>query len=173
VASLSYSNAINPTPSVSFTWDSTFRRPTAVNDGSGTNSFSYVPYGSVGGEKVSSMTTPLAQISYSYDSLGRLTGRQIGSNSETLAYDALGRLTADTNPLGSFAYGYVEATARLASLTMPGGIKSTYSYYGNTGSSGNEDQRLSGIVNTIGTATASEFGYQYDVVGNIGVLPES
>ena len=164
VASVSYANAVSPTPSLSYSWDTNYPRITAIGDGSGTTSFSYAPFGSVGGGKPSGITTPLATLSYGYDALGRVTTRSVNgsSNTETIAYDALGRVTNVVNPLGSFGYNYADATPRLSSLTMPGGLQSSYTYYGTSG-----DERLSQIQNLSGSNVVSSFGYQYDTVGNI------
>ena len=79
-------------------------------------------------------------------------------------YDALGRLTEETNPLGTFGYGYDGPTGRLASATYPNGQTTAYSYFGNT-----DDRRLQTIHHkTPGATTLSKFDYTYDVVGNIG-----
>ena len=48
-ASVRYANAINPTPSVSYSWDATYRRITSISDGSGSTAFTYAPFGSLGG----------------------------------------------------------------------------------------------------------------------------
>ncbi len=65
--------------------------------------------------------------------------------------------------LGTFTYGYVGATGRLASVTYPNGQTSSYAYYDNVG-----DLRLQTIHHQRpGGATLSRFDYTYDVVGNI------
>lgn len=49
-------------------------------------------------------------ISYSYDQFGRLVNHMIdGGNSNTkLSYDVIDRVTSQTNPLGTFAFQYVD-----------------------------------------------------------------
>lgn len=173
LAQTTYAGAKNTTPSVSMTWDSNYCRPTAVTDGTGTTTIAYYPYGSLGGGEISTISAPLTNsaISFTYDQLGRVVQRQINgsANSQTVSYDPLGRITNMVNALGAFTNSYVDTTTRIASLTMPitGGGLQSFTYYGNTGSAGNQDQRLSEIKNTVGSSVISQFDYQYDVVGNI------
>jgi RHS repeat-associated protein len=104
-------------------------------------------------------------IEYGYDELGRATTRQIGSaaNTQTQAFDAQGRLTTLTNPLGSFSYTYEGTTGRPASLTYPNGQQTAWAYYDNL-----NDRRLREIHNKRpGGATLSRFEYTYDKAGNI------
>jgi RHS repeat-associated protein len=100
-----------------------------------------------------------------YDELGRLTQRQIGTpaNTQTQTIDSLGRLITLNNPLGAFAYTYEGLTGRPTSLTYPSGQQTTYAYFDNLG-----DRRLREIHNKRpGGATLSKFNYTYDVAGNI------
>jgi RHS repeat-associated protein len=100
-----------------------------------------------------------------YDELGRVTSRQIGSsaNTQTQAFDNLGRLTTLTNPLGAFVYTYEGVTGRPSSVSYPNGQQTTYAYLDNLG-----DHRLQEIHNRRpGGATLSKFNYTYDVAGNI------
>ena len=110
---------------------------------------------------------PLANdtITYGYDELGRLGSRQIGGSArtETQAFDALGRLTTLTNPLGNFSYIYDGVTRRPLSVTYPNGQQTSYGYLGNAG-----DHRLQEIWNKKPDgSTLSKFDYTYDAVGNI------
>lgn len=52
---------------------------------------------------------------------GRVLNRSIdgANNSATAAYDALGRVTGVSNPLGTFTYAYVNATGRLDHVIYP------------------------------------------------------
>ena len=67
------------------------------------------------------------------------------------------------NVLGTFGYGYVGNSGRVATTTYPNGQTSTYAYYMHTG-----DDRLQTIHHKYANAaTLSKFDYTYDVVGNI------
>ena len=136
-------------------------------DGTGTTSYSYHAAGQPGAGQVAGVDGPLANdtITYGYDELGRVTTRAINgsANPVTWAFDALGRVTTETNLLGTFAYTYDGATARLATVTYPNGQTSTYSYLAAT-----QERRLQTIHHLYpSTATLSKFDYAYDAVGNI------
>jgi len=95
--------------------------------------------------------------------LSRVASRDINGTAQTLTFDAIGRATGVANALGSFTYGYVGNSGRLASLAAPNGQTSTYSYFGHTG-----DDRLQTILHArADTTTISQFDYTYDTVGNI------
>jgi RHS repeat-associated protein len=124
-----------------------------------------VTSGQLGAGQLSTIDGPLANdtISYTYDQLGRVAGRSINSVAQSLTYDAIGRTTNVTNALGSFTYGYVGNSSRLASVTYTNGQTSTYSYFGHAG-----DDRLRTILNQrFDTTSISRFDYTYDAVGNI------
>jgi RHS repeat-associated protein len=169
---ISYTEAAGtaPTPDVSFTYDPVYGRPSTAIDGTGTTTYTYHPVASpptLGAGKLLSVDGPLDNdtITYGYDELGRIVSRQIGGPSriETHAFDALGRLTTLTNPLGAFTYIYDGVTGRPTSVTYPNGQQTTYAYLDNLG-----DHRLQEIHNTKpGGATLSKFNYTYDAVGNI------
>ena len=136
-------------------------------DGTGTTVYSYYPVnGQLGAGKLQSVAGPLANsaIAYTYDQLGRIVGRSINgaANQMSMIYDALGRVTSQTNGLGAFSTGYVNQTARPASLTYPNGQSTIYSYFNNLG-----DQRLQEIKNLNGLTVLSQFDYAYDAEGQI------
>ena len=153
-----------------------------MQNGWGTYTYSYNPYitdpygtPTTGAGMVSSITNNVianSAISYSYDVLGRTTNRSINgsSNSITWAYDAMSRITSETNALGSFGYSYVDnqsgsskGTLRLASISYPNGQATNFTWYGNTG-----DQRLQGISNLAPSSVPrSQFNYGYDSAGEI------
>ncbi|MDP3510578.1 MAG: RHS repeat-associated core domain-containing protein [Candidatus Melainabacteria bacterium] len=114
-----------------------------------------------------------SDITFVYDSLGRTTNQSVNgaANSDTLTFDAMSRVTAESNALGNFAYAYVDDTAgsskgssRLASVTYPNSQVTKYSWYPNTG-----DERLQQIANlkTSSGPTISQFGYRYNPAGEI------
>ncbi len=172
VSGISYTLGANtaPTPNVSFTYDTVYNRVSTVVDGTGTTTYAYHPVTappSLGAGKLASVDGPLTDdtIEYSYDELGRVVSRQIGSsaNTQTQAFDTLGRLTTLTNPLGAFTYTYDGNTGRPTSLLYPNGQQTTWSYYDNVG-----DHRLRELHNKRpGGATLSRFEYTYDKAGNI------
>jgi RHS repeat-associated protein len=162
-----YTNAAIATPSVSFTYDTTYSRVATMVDGTGTTTYSYYPTtnGQFGAGRLSTVDGPLANdtIAYGYDELGRVTSRAINSVTETMTYDALGRATGQTNVLGSFGYTHVGNTSRLAGVTYPNGQTTSYNYFGHS-----NDDRLQTIDNKYSNATTlSKFDYTYDAVGNI------
>jgi len=175
------------TSTVNILYDTNYLRMTSVANGWGTVGYEYNayvtdPYGTptTGAGRVQKITNSVlgssADVTCSYDELGRMTNRSINgsANSSTVAYDAMGRVTGITNPLGAFGYNYVDdanalgsgndkGAGRLASMTYPNGQVTNYSYYGNTG-----DQRLKTISNLdSSSAVISKFDYGYDALGQI------
>ncbi|WP_210251425.1 RHS repeat-associated core domain-containing protein [Neorhizobium sp. P12A] len=151
VTGLAYLNAVNPTPSVSFTYDPYFSRVTSMTDGTGTTSYTYNPSFVDGALQRNSecfsppgSATCAHEIDYAYDALSRLATRTIqGSGPETFQYDAIGRVIAHSSDLGGFQTSYLgqtrQPTARQL-LPISSNLKTTWSYLDNT-----NDRRLSGI----------------------------
>jgi RHS repeat-associated protein len=176
VAQVTYINPVNPTPNVSYTYDPVYNRISSMTDGVGSTSYSYYAYsagGTLGANKVASISGPLANtaVSYTYDSLGRVSASSINgaSNSSSTMYDSLGRVTSTSNPLGTFGYEYVDTTNRVSSMQYPNGQVTNYAYYPNSASvPGNDDQRLSQIQNlAAGGGNLSTFNYSYDAAGKL------
>lgn len=179
---LGYQNAVNPTSSVVYSWDPNYKRISNINKADwGAYTYTYNPYIAPGGtattgggmlQLVHNNVIANSDVSYSYDVLGRTTNRSINgaSNSDTWSYDAMSRITGETNVLGSFAYHYVDdtvgsskGTLRLSSINYPNSQVTNFSWYGNTG-----DQRLQQISNLNPSgALLSQFGYSYDPAGQI------
>lgn len=171
-------SGVSATPNVSFGYDPVYNRVTYMADGTGTTTYSYAPItGTVttGAGRLSSVSVPIASstgtITYSYDQLGRVTGRSIdgattNANNVSTTFDALGRVTGVTNATGSFTYSYVDTTGRLAEVIYPNGQKTDYTYFDNTG-----DQRLKEINNYVygllSNTPLSDFQYTYNAVGTI------
>ncbi len=66
-----------------------------------------------GGNRLASVKNNVianSDITYSYDALGRTTNRSINgsSNSDSWTYDAMSRVTSETNALGTWGYNYVD-----------------------------------------------------------------
>ena len=179
ISGVTYSAAsgVSTTSNVSYNYDSVYNRLTSMVDGTGTTSYTYNPItGSTttGAGQLASISVPIASsaatVTYAYDELGRVTGRDVdhattGANDTSTTYDTLGRVTGITNALGAFTYGYVDTTSRLSSVTYPSGtgMSTSYSYFGNTG-----DQRLETLQNLKGgTTNLSKFDYTYNACGTI------
>jgi hypothetical protein len=82
-------------------------------------------------------------VAYQYDEWARSIGRTVdgSANSATRSLDSLGRVSAETNPLGSFTYAYAGATGRLQQITpSPANAPQIYFAYNDTATSG--DRRL-------------------------------
>ncbi len=128
-----------------------------------------------GSGKLSDVTNTVisnSQISYGYDGEGRTQARLIngGNNQSRWTFDAMGRVTTELNPLGTFNYAYIDNTAgsskgvnRLASITYPNSQVTNFSWLPNIG-----DQRLQQISNLSPSATTlSKFAYAYNSAGEI------
>jgi YD repeat-containing protein len=170
-----YVNAEHPTPNVSLSYtDMATSAPDAhgrlrqMTDGTGTTNYGYhaiTGTPSSGAGQLASVDGPLVDdpISYSYDELGRIVSRSLNGVTTTWAYDAVGRLTTLTEPIGSFTYGYVGSTRRFSAVTYPNGQTTSYTYL-----PVNQDLRLQEIHHKRpGGATLNKFNYTYDALGNI------
>lgn len=182
LAQKSYTNAVNPTSTVNYTYDANYNRLSTIQNGWGTYTYSYNAYvtdpyaaPTTGGGRLSTVTNnviPNSAVSYSYDALGRITSRSIdgANNSITWSYDAMNRITSEGNALGTFTYTYVDdqsgsskGTTRLSAIAYPNSQVTNFSYYDNLG-----DQRLQQISNLKSDGTAlSQFSYGYDPAGQI------
>lgn len=159
---------VPPTPGVALAYDPYYDRLATMTDGMGTTEFAYHPVstgGQLGAGQLASVDGPLANdtITYSYDELGRQLSRAIDSSSETVSYDALGRIAGILNALGSFTPSYNGWTRELEELLYPNGMKMLLDYYGNTGDRRVEELEYRGS----GGATRARFGYEYDATGAI------
>jgi len=163
-----------PTPSVSYTYDPDYNRVTSMVDGIGATTYTYnqitVPP-ALGAGQPASIDAPLANdtITFGYDQLGRVTSRSINGaeNTETWTFDSLGRLSTDTNKLGTFTNSYVDVTNRLNKIAYPGGASANYTYFPNA-----QDKRLQQIKNLnddkhVKKQRISQFDYTYDVEGQV------
>jgi hypothetical protein len=149
MSGVAYTASVNSTSNISYTYDATYPRLTSVANGYGTLSYSYNAYitnpcgsATTGAGQVSQITNSAlgsSAITYTYDALGRATNRSINGsvNSSSWTFDAMGRITGLTNPLGSFVYHYVDdatalgagndkGTTRLSSINYPNGQVSNF-----------------------------------------------
>ena len=166
VLQMAFTNETISTPDVSFTYETNYPRPSTMADGTGTTTYTYKAPGTPGAGQVASVDGPLTNdtIAMTYDDLGRMIARLVnGYGISSLEFDALDRLTEETNELGTFGYGYDGHTRRVETVTYPNGQTSSYSYFGNSG-----DRRLQTIHHqTSAPATLSKFDYTYSADGNI------
>ena len=168
VQQVSYTNTIHTTPTVSYTYDPNYNRVQTMTDGTGLTTYAYYPISSpptLGAGQLKNIDGPLANdtIQFSYDQLGRVTKRFIGSaNSAAWTFDSLDRVSSVANNLGTFTYSYVNVTNRLNIMNYPGGAFSVYQYFPNA-----QDKRLQEIKNKGTAALISQFDYTYDAEGHI------
>jgi RHS repeat-associated protein len=152
---ISYANTVQPTSGVGLTWDAHYPRLTALTDGTGTTRYTYKPAGAAGAGQLAAETGPSrnAALQRSYDALGRLQSRTIGTEMETYGFDALGRLVSNKNSaLGRFQYGYLGDTHQLTSASLDGALlRREYRYGANR-----QDRRLAEIHHPLAR------GYRYD-----------
>jgi RHS repeat-associated protein len=158
VAGITYTSTVNPTPNVTFTYDTYFPRLSSMMDGIGTTNYSYTAIGGNGALKLSSIDGPYGNdtIGFTYDAIGRLSGRNITGGNETLGYDAIDRLTSHGTPLGSFTIAYLGETDQLASQSVTNGsvtVSTNWGYDTNT-----SDRRLISIANS-GVSRSYTLGY--------------
>jgi hypothetical protein len=78
-------------------------------------------------------------VAYQYDEWARSIGRTVdgSANSAIWSFDSLGRISAETNLLGSFTYSYGGATGRLQQITpSPANAPQIYFAYNDTSTTG-------------------------------------
>ncbi|MBK9617558.1 MAG: LysM peptidoglycan-binding domain-containing protein [Candidatus Obscuribacter sp.] len=179
----SYLNPVNPTADISSFWDYNFKR-LAKQTKNDWGSYSYTYNNFVTSSSATPITgggalqlvhndvVPNSDVTYAFDALGRTNNRSINgsSNSADWTYDAMSRITAESNALGTFNYTYVDdasgsskGSKRLASVNYPNSQVTKYDWYPNL-----QDQRLKQITNLASSgATISQFDYRYDPDGQI------
>lgn len=164
---VSYANALLPTPTVSYFYDSNYNRVTTMIDGIGTTNYTYYPVatGILGAGKLHTTSGPLpnSTITLGYDKLGRVVSQDVDGTSSSVSYDSLGRIGGTDNALGSFGRIYDGVTPRLLNLNYPNGQVASYSYFDNL-----HDRRLQTIQNSTATsANLSRHDYTYDATGQV------
>ncbi len=168
---ITYTNAVNTTPSVSYGYDDSYNRIAAMADGIGTTYYTYYPASTstLGAGKLHQVSGPLTNdtITYNYDELSRAVNQDVNGTASSITYDSLGRVDTTANPLGSFSRQYEnDVTPRLVTLNYPNGQTANYHYFGNA-----NDRRLQTIGNLDSSSnTLSEFDFTYDPEGQIQAL---
>ncbi len=163
---VSYANAAVATPSVSWQWDISYPRITAMQDSIGETLYSYVAVGEPGAGRLASVDGPFASdmITFSYDELGPKSRRSVNGSANTLssAFDALGRLSSVSTGLGPFTYSYDPTSGLLQRVSLPNGESANYTYHG-----ANEDLRLNTLQRTLGETEIFFEEYTYADNGNL------
>jgi RHS repeat-associated protein len=168
VKEVSFANAVNATPTVSYGYDAAYGRLVTMADGTGTTGYSYNPIAvppGPGAGRLASIDGPMANdtIAYSYDSLGRAYQESINGTTWTATFDAIGRVAQIVNVLGTFTYNYVGLTRRIDDVTYPNGQVTDLGYL-----PASQQARLEEIHHKKpGGATLSKFRYAYDANGRI------
>ena len=162
--------------------DPYYPRLTSLVDDTGTTSFSYiaVPSGTTitnGAAQLWKVDGPLTDdtVTYGYDALGRRLSSLVGTQSSgatfSRAFDSLGRVNDQSDPLGAFTLAYDETptsgptalTDRLETLTYPNGQSTKLSYGGVSW-----DRRLQLIENKTSSNTVfSSSTYSYWSDGSV------
>jgi RHS repeat-associated protein len=174
VKDVTYIGAVEPTATVSYTYDRGYNRIATMVDGLGTTTYAYYPIDvspSLGAGQLASVDGSQAgdTITYTYDELGQIKSRTDpgGPSGTGYAYDRLGRLAGLlSGTLGWFTYAYDGVTNRVTDVTFPNGQTSHYTY-GPVAA----DSRLLQIKHRLSATDMgpplSQFDYTYDVLGNI------
>lgn len=167
ISAISY-YANESTPGVSFSYDSNYRRLTSMSDGVGTTTYTYYPVSSLGANELETVTSPVAgsstsdTVTYTYDALNRTVGMDVDGQSQSIAYDAISRVTSESNPLDRFTYGYSDSTRRVTSMTSNSGPALAMSYYGANG-----DELLEQMTASYGGTQLDQFGYSFNSDDNV------
>jgi RHS repeat-associated protein len=177
-ATVSY-GAQQATPSVSFTYDPIYPRPTSMTDGVGTTTYSYYPVSSspvLGANQLQSISSPIAgtsstdTIGYTYDALNRAIETTVNGVAQSIGFDALGRVTSASNPLDTFTYSYSDGTSRITGVSSNAGPTAALSYFGPTG---DELLQQQNITTHSGGTSLAQFGYTYNADDNVKTLAVS
>ena len=168
VSTVSYI-ANQSTPGVVFTYDPAYLRVTSMTDGTGTTEYSYYPVSSLGANRLSSVTSPVAGslsstdvVTYAYDALNRVVGVNVDGEAQLIGYDAISRVTSQSNPLDSFIYSYSDATPRVTSITSNHGPTLALTYYGAQG-----NELLQNITASSGATQLNQFAYDVNSDNNV------
>ncbi len=174
--------AANTSP-VTYTYDQTdngnngIGRRTAMNDGSGSSSWTYDARGRVTSESKTITNVGTFALAYTYNSADLLTNVQhptdtVGHVSPfpSLNYSYLPQMTLNgmANYVSSTSY---DEAGRMISRVLGNGKTQTYTYYGWTETSG--DNAKGGLLKSIQVNGLQNLSYQYDAGGNITKITDA
>ncbi|MGB4100551.1 MAG: RHS repeat-associated core domain-containing protein [Alphaproteobacteria bacterium] len=164
VTGVSYTNAVNPTPNVSFVWDFYFPRLYSMTDATGTTTFSY-GYGNANGAlqltNIDNGSFANDAVATTYDALGRPSTVTIAGGNEAFTYDTFGRLATHTTGLGVFTYSYLGNTGQVSTRSLNGTAITTSWGYGTNA----QDRRLASITHS---GVARNYGFSHLIAGGGG-----
>ena len=182
LASIDYTDPA--TSDEAFAYEDDLGRITTHIDGLGTTTYSYTPFNAsaaVNSEgKLYEIDGPWAHdtIRYAYDFRNRLDRREVRQDAVAATsdvihfidcnYDSLGRITSETNGLGTFTYTYTadNHTGKVDAISYPNNVTAAYNYYPINDTA--NDTRLQEIRYTGSDGTIlSKFNYAYDPGGRI------
>ena len=114
----------------------------------------------LGANQLASVDGPLPNdtITYGYDELGRRISTAINGVASAVSFDAAGRVTAETNALGSFTYAFDGDSFRRTSETFPNGQTTAWSYMDLF-----HDNAIQQITYKVGPTAVSQWTYGRDV----------
>jgi RHS repeat-associated protein len=147
LVSVSYINAVNPTPNMNFAYDTAYPRITSMTDGNGVTNYQYYAAGVLGANHLKAEAGPYLNntVQYVYDPLGRVVATTVDTTTETFGFDVVNRMNTHQDALGTFAYSYLGQTTQLSNFSN--GVNSAnYTYEANLA-----DRRLKGIANPVVT----------------------
>ncbi len=167
LTAVDYAGALEPTAPLRFAYDAAFPRLTQMTDGQGVTTYQYRPLGTLGALRLAQEDGPFANdvIGYSYDALGRASGRTVHDKTELFEYDLLGRQTRHQNPLGDFTYTYLGDTGQPTAERIGQTSLATWSYLPNSA-----DRRLQTVGHPAGlrSHTYGSDAYRISAVSESG-----
>ena len=150
---VSYSDS---TPAVTIAY-SRLGQKTTVTDAVGSRTFGYNGSFDLTSEAITGIYNKT--ISRTYDSLGRASGMEIGTEYNVgYGYDALGRFNALTNGGDNFAYSYLANSNLVSGITYPNGITSSNSFEANR-------DLITSVEGKFGTTSVGKYDYVNDAIG--------
>ncbi len=179
VARISFTNPVNETSPITFTWGTEYKVVTAVKNDWGEIKLNHTEAETGRGllRSVANNVIPNSTIKYDYDVSGKMTSREIGDGGyfDFWKYDELGRSIAEANNLGQFNFEYADSLSdknsskQLRAITYPNGAQVHFHKDTAVGV-----ERLRAISNTLGSDKKflSRFKYDWDNDGQIRNIEE-
>jgi RHS repeat-associated protein len=92
----------------------------------GGNGFDYT-YDALNRRTFANQPSPMQNVTYAFDNLGRMTSASEGAHVVSYAWDALGRMVSETGPLGTYGFQY-DAGGRRTRITWPDAYYAQYDF---------------------------------------------